>query len=106
MWTVYRHISPSGKVYVGITGRSVEKRWYNPLNAYRSCTVFYNAIKKYGWDNIKHEILFNNINFISAKLIEIDLIWYYKKLNISYNITDGGEGMLGHRVESLLKPIY
>ena len=27
-WTVYRHISPSGKVYIGITSKeNVNKRW-------------------------------------------------------------------------------
>ena len=26
-WTVYRHISPSGKVYVGITSMQPELRW-------------------------------------------------------------------------------
>lgn len=26
-WVVYEHISPSGKVYVGITNRDVNLRW-------------------------------------------------------------------------------
>ena len=26
-WCVYRHISPSNKVYIGITGRKSELRW-------------------------------------------------------------------------------
>lgn len=25
-WTVYRHTSPSGKVYIGITSQNVERR--------------------------------------------------------------------------------
>jgi hypothetical protein len=40
-------------------------------------------------------VLFDNVNEISAKLIEIDLIYYYKKINKCYNLTDGGEGYLG-----------
>ena len=95
MWTVYKHTSPSGKVYIGITGRDVNQRWVSPLNGYKNNPAFCAAIKKYGWENIKHEILFKDINKISAKLIEIDLIFYYKKCNICYNITDGGEGFLG-----------
>ena len=96
-WTVYRHVSPSGKVYIGITSRSVKIRWRKDGSGYKSdsSTTIWNAIKKYGWDNFKHEILFENINEISAKLIEIDLIYYYKKQGISYNITDGGDGQLG-----------
>lgn len=96
-WTVYRHVSPSGKVYIGITSRSVKTRWRKDGSGYKSDSsiTIWNAIKKYGWDNFKHEILFENINEISAKLIEIDLIYYYKKQGISYNITDGGDGQLG-----------
>ncbi|MBQ5475612.1 MAG: hypothetical protein IIT65_13250, partial [Lachnospiraceae bacterium] len=40
----------------------------------------------YGWNNFKHEVLFDNLNEISAKCIEVDLIYYYKQLGISYNI--------------------
>jgi len=93
-WKVYLHKSPSGKVYIGITKRKVEVRW-SKGEGYSTCPIFYKAIQKYGWNNIEHKILFENLNFISAKLIEIDLIYYYKSINMSYNITDGGQGMLG-----------
>lgn len=35
-WTVYMHKSPSGKIYIGITGRKPEKRWDNG-NGYKHC---------------------------------------------------------------------
>lgn len=91
---VYRHISPSNKVYVGITCQQANHRWKRgkgyPANCY-----FTHAIEKYGWDNIKHEILFSHLKESDAKMIEIDLIFYYKKNGICYNITDGGEGVVG-----------
>lgn len=93
-WTVYRHISPSGKVYIGITSREVIKRWNNGNN-YKMCSIFQKAILKYGWDNIKHQVLFTNLTERRAKDLEVDLIRHYKNLAISYNITDGGDGMLG-----------
>lgn len=93
-YVVYRHTSPSGKVYIGITSRKPEYRWRNG-NGYKSSPKFYNAIQKYGWDNFKHEILYSGLNEISAKMIEEDLIYYYKKQNKSYNITDGGDGIKG-----------
>lgn len=96
-YVVYRHISPSKKVYIGITCKKPENRW-NYGKGYKTSTKFYNAIQKYGWDNIKHEILFTELNEISAKLIEEDLIFYYKQQNISYNITNGGEGSKGRIV--------
>jgi group I intron endonuclease len=95
-WTIYRHKSPSGKIYIGITSRPAEKRW-NGGKGYTACIFFYKAILKYGWDNIKHEILFTNLEESRAKSLEVDLIRHYKNLGISYNITDGGDGTTGYR---------
>lgn len=93
-YIIYRHTTPSGKVYIGQTCKRPNIRWLNG-SGYKYCTKFKNSILKYGWDNIKHEILFENLNKISADCIEIDLIYYYKKIGLSLNITDGGEGALG-----------
>ena len=60
-YIVYKHTSPSGKVYIGITGRTVKERWGKNGNGYKYCPYFYRAIKKYGWDNIKHEILYEGL---------------------------------------------
>lgn len=95
-YIVYRHTSPSGKVYIGITSKSARKRWQNGAG-YMPCKAFYKAILKYGWDNIKHEILFTNLNKDRAEQLEIMLIKHYKNLSISYNITDGGKGFLGYK---------
>ena len=46
-WSVYRHTSPSGKVYVGITTQNPEARWQYG-NGYKSCKLFCNTIIKYG----------------------------------------------------------
>lgn len=51
--------------------------------------------KKYGWDNIIHEILYTHLSCEQAKQIEIQLIAHYKALGLSYNITDGGDGTSG-----------
>ena len=47
-WIVYEHISPSGKIYVGITSQRVKVRWQNG-RGYIHCKVFYRSILKYGW---------------------------------------------------------
>lgn len=93
-YIVYRHTSPSGKVYIGITCNSPNRRWGRGSGYRRS--KFYTAIKKYGWDNFKHEILFENLSKLDAEMIEMDLVYYYKKIGISYNLADGGNvGSLG-----------
>lgn len=89
-YIIYKHVSPSGKVYIGQTNQIPELRFRNG-EGYRSSKKFYNAILKYGWKNFKHEILFTNLNKISADCIETDLIYYYKQIGISYNIADGGD---------------
>lgn len=96
-WRVYKHQSPSGKVYIGITSQAPHKRWGNGSN-YRAHRYLYAAIKKYGWDNFKHEILFENLSESEAKQKEIELIASHKS-NIAafgYNLTDGGDGITGY----------
>lgn len=60
LYSVYRHISPNGKSYIGITMQSPERRFQNG-NGYKTQTAFNRAIQKYGWDNFKHEILEENL---------------------------------------------
>lgn len=95
-WILYRHTSPSGKVYIGITSRNKAYKRWKYGHGYKGCKAFYNAILKYGWDNIKHEVLFTNLEEDRAKRLEIELIRHYKALGASYNITNGGDGYLGY----------
>lgn len=97
-WTVYEHISPSGKVYVGITCQKPEKRWKGGSGYVRTDNhqpLFANAILKYGWDNIEHNIVATGLTKEEADTIEQTLITKYKRIGKSYNITDGGDGGLG-----------
>ena len=92
MFCVYEHTCPNGKVYIGITCRNVKYRWNNG-KGYIGNKHFYNAILKYGWENIKHEILYENLNENEAYIKEIELIEYYKSNNrkYGYNNSIGGE---------------
>ena len=95
MWIVYSHENVyNGKKYIGITSVKPERRWRNG-DGYKRSVKFYNSIKKYGWDSFKHEILYENLTEKEAKNIEQKLIRKNKKQNLSYNITDGGEGNKG-----------
>ena len=94
-WIVYEHISPSNKVYIGITcNKDVNKRWQYG-HGYKNCKVFQRAIDKYGWNNFKHNIIASNLGERTAKNMERDLIAFNKAKGTSYNITEGGEGYLG-----------
>lgn len=91
-YIVYKHTTPSGKVYIGITYQKINKRWKNGLG-YEGCTAFYRAIQKYGWQNIKHEILAAGLNKEEACEMEKALIAEYKSYDpeYGYNLTMGGE---------------
>lgn len=91
-YIVYKHTNKiNGKVYIGITRTNVRLRWRSDGSGYKKCPRFYNAIKKYGWDNFNHEILFTGLTHDEACNLEIMLISKYKSENISYNISGGGD---------------
>lgn len=92
-FSVYKHTCPNGKVYIGITGQNPLRRWRNNGEGYRHKQVlFYRAILKYGFANIKHEILFAGLTKEEAEAKEIELIAEYKSNNpkYGYNATNGG----------------
>ena len=88
---VYKHTFPNNKVYIGITKQKPEKRWGNG-KGYKHNDYIQNAINKYGWQNIKHKILYKNLTKEEAEEKEIKLIAYYKsnKKEYGYNIENGG----------------
>ena len=92
-YCVYKHTCPNGKVYIGITSNDPKRRWNNG-NGYRQNNHFSNAIKKYGWKNIKHEIVLSDITKEQAAEKEIELIKESKSWDpkYGYNNTLGGEG--------------
>lgn len=91
-WTVYEHISPSGKKYIGITGQDPKVRWKKNGVGYERNPHFWAAIQKYGWDNIQHVILFTGLQKKYADIYEIELIALFKttEREYGYNMLKGG----------------
>ena len=90
-YSVYMHISPNGKKYIGITSLVPERRWQKG-RGYKDQSYFYKAIQKYGWDNFKHEVPFTDLTKEEAEQKEIDLIACYQSdnRNFGYNVDRGG----------------
>lgn len=86
------HIAPNGKRYIGITCQKPHRRWHGG-HGYRGQKYFWNAIKKYGWDNFQHTVVAENLTKEQACKLEIDLIKFYKSNNpdFGYNLSSGGE---------------
>jgi hypothetical protein len=94
MYLIYKHIFPNGKVYIGLTSGDGLSRWGSNGIHYKGQNLVWNAIQKYGWKNVKHEILYTNLTKEEASKIEIEMISKYKSndSNYGYNLTAGGEG--------------
>jgi group I intron endonuclease len=101
-YTVYKHTSPRGKVYIGITARPVSRRWRGG-SAYRNNAHFYAAIKKYGWEAFQHAILAEGLTKEAACAMEVRLIAEHDSTNPAkgYNRSRGGDKTtMGYRVSN------
>lgn len=95
-WSVYIHTVPNGKVYVGATSRPPQMRW-NYGCGYKDNISFYEDIKRFGWNNIKHEVVSVGLTEEQAYEMEVDLIRKYDATDPhkGYNRTLGGKGTPG-----------
>ena len=71
-YVVYQHVTPDGMYYFGQT-QNVERRWSNNGAEYKR-TALQPYIEKFGWDNIKHIVLFRDQTKEDALWIENFLI--------------------------------
>lgn len=94
---IYIHTCPNRKRYIGqTTYDNPEKRWGCEGYYYKRNKHFYQAIQKYGWDNIDHKIFEVKTKEL-MNFWEKALIYSYKSndYKYGYNNSSGGEG--GHR---------
>ena len=91
-YKVYIHKFPNGKAYIGITRQEPKIRWGGG-NGYVRNEYMYRAIKKYGWENIDHIILFDGLSEADACEIEKSLIKKHRtnEKEFGYNIESGGQ---------------
>lgn len=91
-WKVYKHTCPKGRVYIGITSDSTQRRWKGG-HGYSNNIHFFRAIKKYGWGAFKHEVLFKSLTKEEALKKEIELISFYNSTDFKkgYNKSPGGD---------------
>lgn len=91
-YTVYIHIFPDGKRYIGATRQPLIKRWRNG-RGYKNQKRLFNAITSSGWDNIEHIIVGENLSEDTAQNLERKLIAEYKTQdeNFGYNTKNGGQ---------------
>lgn len=106
---IYKVLFPNGKAYIGQTKKFDLRKYahifrsFNEKDKEYKC-IFHNAIRKYGTENIKWEIIEDDINTIEdANNKEI---YYIKKFNtispFGYNMNEGGNyrGIFKHNQET------
>ena len=98
MYYVYVHTFPNGKVYVGEAKKPIE-RWANGEGYWHNQEIT-DAIREYGWQNIKHEIVAEFIDEKDALLYEAVLMFFldsensdkgYNKTHIKENVLNAYE---------------
>jgi len=93
-FTLYKITAPSGKAYVGQTVGKVETRWRR--HSYHDFPIA-RAIRKYGKENMKYEVLCECTSKEEADIAEKFYIAMFNTLHgEGYNLTEGGGGLVGH----------
>jgi len=92
LYTLYCHVAPDGKRYVGITSQRLKRRFHGG-SAYRTMPRFYEDIKHFGWDNFEHIIIAEGLSLEEADRLEREYIALFDCANPDkgYNISLGGE---------------
>ena len=93
-WSVYMHVFPNGRVYIG-TAKDHIKRWGIDGARYNKQPIVWEAIQKYGWNNIEHIIVSEGLTQDEGLDLEEKLIAEYHAFppedGFGYNATTGGK---------------
>ena len=91
-YCIYMHTFPNGKKYIGMTSQGINRRSRNDGSGYKQQNNLNKAIERYGWKNVKHEILEINLTKLEAERKEYEYIKKYKtnEKEFGYNIANGG----------------
>lgn len=91
---IYTHTTPDGFVYVGQSQfETTNLRWVK--SHYRPHTTFGKAIRFWGWDNIRHEVIASNLTHDEALFVEGYMIEFCKDNGVSLNEKSSGGKWLG-----------
>jgi len=100
---VYKATSPSGKSYIGVTKNFYNRKKSHKHSARSGSHWFAYAIKKYGWENIQWEILYQSDSIDDLLEKERLFIAQYDTFHHGYNMNEGGVGLLNISREMKIK---
>ena len=87
-----------------MTSQKPQSRWQGG-NGYKGNSYFTRSIKKYGWDNFRHDIILTDLTEEQAKSLEKIYIMLYQsnKRAFGFNISSGGESKSGTTISEYQK---
>lgn len=96
-YIIYKVTSPSGKVYIGATGKTLkERKSIHKYHSKKNNTPFYRAINKYKesmiWEEICSAQTLQDIVYLEKYFISL---YQSNDLKKGYNLTIGGDGCSG-----------
>lgn len=87
-YVVYCHTTPDGMQYIGTTC-NVKNRWIPALYK-KNDTPFKDAIERFGWENITHEVIASGLTREAALKLEDSLIKEGLKAGSCLNVRRSG----------------
>lgn len=110
---IYEFVSPSGKRYIGRTRnfneRIAEHKYRFKSRNKNKAWKFYDALKKYGWDNFEKNIIEEVDTLEEAIEREAYYIEKYNTVENGYNLTDdtsvGGYNMTEQSKQRMIKKL-
>ncbi len=101
--SIYKIVFPNGKHYIGLTIRSPEERWKQHIECAKqgkNTYCIYNAMNKFGIENLKFEVIDTASTMEELKELEKKYIQEYNSYyrnDKGYNMTYGGDGTEGYK---------
>lgn len=97
---IYKATAPDGKIYIGQTLRSLmvrikqhKKSSLNKNNRKYYFSKFMSAIRQYGTENFKWEILYQDVPWNELSKLEMTEIEKHNSFSVGLNSTPGGQGV-------------
>ena len=104
IYSVYVLTFPDGRKYVGMTRQEVKKRWRGG-SGYKNTKRVSEAINKFGWESVKHEVIKENLSLNEASKLEKELIAKFETQNPSKGLNTKNGGQTSEHNEAFKKAL-
>jgi group I intron endonuclease len=105
IYSIYKATNTiNGKIYIGFDSDWPNRQKEHKYSIKNRNQKFYNALRKYGWDNFIWEVIYQSKDSTHClNIMEPYFIKEYNSFNEGYNLTLGGEGSLGRETKDITK---